>query len=160
MYRMPFGRAKVGALASDSWGNSHMRKLIAGLAVSATLLGTMSGQGMAQETHVVRLYANPNKDDYRFEPASLVVQPNDIVVFRVASGAPHSIVFEGEGLSPGVRGAFNSALEGRSGDLSSPLLTATGKDYRMVVPQVPAGRYRFYCLPHRAYDMRGELVIK
>ena len=30
----------------------------------------------------------------------------------------------------------------------------------MVVPQLPAGSYRFFCLPHRAYDMRGELRIK
>jgi len=158
---MPFGRAKVGAVGlSKAQEDERMRNLITGLAVSVTLLGAMPRQGMGQQTYVVRLYANPTKDDYRFDPATLVVRPNDIVVFRVASGAPHSIVFEGDGLSPGVRGAFNSALEGRSGDLSSPLLTATGKDYRLVVPQVPAGRYRFYCLPHRAYDMRGELVIK
>jgi plastocyanin len=137
-----------------------MRTLALGIASTFGLLCTGASAVEAQATHVVRLIADAAKDDYRFEPASLTVQPNDVVVFRVASGAPHSIVFEGEGLSPGVRGAFNSALERRSGDLSSPLLTATGKDYRLVIPQVPAGSYRFYCLPHRAYDMRGELVIK
>jgi plastocyanin len=51
-------------------------------------------------------------------------------------------------------------MPGRSGELSSPLFTASGTDYRMIVPQVPAGTYPFYCLPHRAYDMRGALVIK
>ena len=137
-----------------------MRNLLVGLGAAAIVLGTSPRLGEAQQTYVVRLYADATMDDYRFEPASLTVHPNDVIVFRVASGAPHSIVFEGGDLSPGVRGAFNSALEGRSGDLSSPLLTATGKDYRLVVPQVPAGRYRFYCLPHRAYDMRGELVIQ
>jgi plastocyanin len=25
---------------------------------------------------------------------------------------------------------------------------------------VPNGTYRFYCLPHRAYDMRGELTVR
>jgi plastocyanin len=137
-----------------------MRNLLVGFGTAAIVLGTLPRLGEAQQTYVVRLHADATKDDYRFEPASLTVHPNDVIVFRVASGAPHSIVFEGGDLSPGVRGAFNSALEGRSGDLSSPLLTATGKDYRLVVPQVPAGRYRFYCLPHRAYDMRGELVIQ
>jgi len=44
--------------------------------------------------------------------------------------------------------------------LSSPLLTGPGTEYRIVVPQVPAGKYGFYCLPHRAYDMRGELTVK
>ncbi|MEP6688159.1 MAG: plastocyanin/azurin family copper-binding protein [Gemmatimonadales bacterium] len=108
----------------------------------------------------MRLIADAGKDDFRFAPSSLTVKPNDVIVFRVASGAPHSIVFEGEGLSPGVRGAFNTAMQGRSGDLSSPLLTAEGKEYRLVVPQVPAGTYAFYCLPHRAYDMRGTLTIE
>jgi plastocyanin len=124
------------------------------------LLGLGAVPASAQATHVVRLIADAGKDDYRFEPATVTVQPNDVIVFRVTSGAPHSIVFEGQGLSPGVRGAINSALPGRSGDLSSPLLTAVGKDYRMVVPQMPTGKYPFYCLPHRAYDMRGEMVVK
>lgn len=114
----------------------------------------------AQGTHVVRLSADAGKDAYRFEPSSLTVQPGDVIVFRVASGAPHSIVFEGEGMSPGVRGAFNTAMPGRSADLSSPLLTSAGKEYRVVVPQVPAGTYAYYCLPHRAYDMRGTITIK
>jgi len=114
----------------------------------------------AQATHVVRLIADPGKQEYRFEPAALVVRPNDLVVFQVASGAPHSVVFEGAGLSPGVRGAINTAMPNRSGDLSSPLLTASGSEYRVIVPQLPAGIYPFYCLPHRAYDMRGQLTVK
>jgi plastocyanin len=131
---------------------------VAGSALALSLM--LAGTAAAQTTHVVRLIADAAKDEYRFEPAALVVRPNDVVVFRVASGAPHSVVFEGGDLSPGVRGAFNSAMPSRSGDLSSPLLTSSGTEYRMVVPQVPAGKYPFYCLPHRAYDMRGELTIK
>ena len=114
----------------------------------------------AQATHVVRMTADASKDAYRFEPSSLTVHSNDVIVFQVGSGAPHSIVFEAEGMSAGVRGAFNSAMRGRSADLSSPLLTAAGKTYRLVVPQVPPGTYAFYCLPHRAYDMRGALVVE
>jgi len=123
-------------------------------------LSAAAAPASAQATHVVRLIADRAKDDYRFEPRATTAQPNDVIIFRVASGAPHSIVFEAGGLSPGVRGAFNAAMPDRSGDLSSPLLTTSGKDYRMVVPQVPPGIYPFYCLPHRAYDMRGRLVIQ
>ena len=57
-------------------------------------------------------------------PPRSVAKPGDVLVFHVVSGAPHSIVFESEGLSPGVRGAINAAMPGRSGELSSPLLTA------------------------------------
>jgi plastocyanin len=136
--------------------NAWVRSWAAVLVLSAGL----SARGFAQATHVVRLVADPNKQEFRFDPSEITVKPNDTVVFRVVSGAPHSVVFEGRGLSPGVRGAFNSAMPRRSGDLSSPLLTAAGKDYQMVVPQVPPGTYPFYCLPHRAYDMRGTLTVE
>lgn len=137
-----------------------MRLISRTLVLVAAIAATVSAPVLAQATQVVRMVADPPKNRYRFEPAELMVRPNDVLVFRVASGAPHSVVFEGEGLSPGVRAALNAAMPGRSGDLSSPLLTATGKEYRIVVPQIPAGVYPFYCLPHRAYDMRGTLTVK
>jgi plastocyanin len=134
-------------------------KLRAG-ALTLACIALASGVASAQATHVVRLVANPANEVYRFEPAEVVARPGDALVFHVVSGAPHSVVYEAEGLSPGVRGAFNSAMPNRSGDLSSPLLTASGGEYKMTVPQVPPGTYPFYCLPHRAYDMRGTLTIK
>jgi len=137
-----------------------MRRFVQMLGLGIALLAPVAADAAAQETHVVRLIGDPAKGEYRFEPSVLAIRPKDLVVFRVASGAPHSVVFEGAGLSPGVRGAINSAMPNRSGELSSPLLTATGREYRMVIPQVPTGTYQFYCLPHRAYDMRGELKIK
>jgi plastocyanin len=109
---------------------------------------------------VVRLIADPVKKEYRFDPSVVSVKPNDVVIFRVVSGAPHSIVFEGGGLSSQARGALNAALVRRAGDLSSPLLTNKGMEYRLVVPSLDPGSYQFYCLPHRAYDMRGELQVK
>lgn len=117
-------------------------------------------KAVAQATRVVRMLAEPSKQRYQFEPSEVTAKPGDVLVFRVAAGAPHSVVFEGDGLSSGVKAALNAAMVGHSADLSSPLLTATGKEYRIVVPQIPTGRYPFYCLPHRAYDMRGVLVVQ
>ena len=83
-----------------------------------------------------------------------------MLVFKLVNGAPHSIVFEARACRPGAREALNGAMPRRSADLSSPLLTENGAEYRMVVPALPPGRYAFFCLPHRAYDMRGELRVK
>jgi len=129
-------------------------------ALTVGLAALWSAPAAAQAIHAIRMIANPANDVYRFEPAEVVASPGEVLVFRVVSGAPHSVVYEGEGLSPGVRGAFNNAMPNRSGDLSSPLLTSSGSEYRMTVPQVPPGVYPFYCLPHRAYDMRGTLRMK
>jgi plastocyanin len=124
------------------------------------LSASLFSRGFAQATHVVRLVADPGKQEYRFEPSVVTVRPNDVVVFRVVSGAPHSVVFEGAGLSSQAHGALNAALVRRAGDLSSPLLTNSGLEYRLVVPSLEPGSYPFFCLPHRAYDMRGELQVK
>jgi plastocyanin len=126
---------------------------------STLLLVAGASSAQAQRRQVVRLEAVPEKDTYRFTPAQITARPGDVLVFQAVRGAPHSIVFEGADLSEATHEAINGAMGRRTGDLSSPLLQSEGAEYRMVVPRVAPGVYRFYCLPHRAYDMRGELHI-
>lgn len=114
----------------------------------------------AQQVHEITMEANPDKEVYRFSPSLVTARAGDVLLFRVTSGAPHSIVFEGTGLSEPAREAWNGAMSRRAGDLSSPLLTQPRAEYRVVVPQVQPGIYHFYCLPHRAYDMRGQLRVR
>jgi len=114
---------------------------------------------VAQRVHEIRMDANPAKEVYRFSPDQVTARPGDVLLFKVASGSPHSIVFETTGLSETGRAALNGAMSRRSADLSSPLLTAEGAEYRIVVPAIAPGTYSFFCLPHRAYDMRGQLRI-
>jgi plastocyanin len=113
----------------------------------------------AQKVHEIRLEANSERETYRFNPAQVTARTGDVLVFRAVSGVPHSIVFESAGLSEQAHEALNGALSRRAGDLSSPLLTLQGAEYRLVVPQLSPGTYQFFCLPHRAYDMRGQLRI-
>lgn len=113
----------------------------------------------AQQVHEVRLIANAEREVYRFSPSVVTARPGDVLVFKAGRGAPHSIVFEAGGLTEATHEAINGAMNRRAGDLSSPLLTAPGAEYRMVVPRMTPGVYHFYCLPHRAYDMRGQLRV-
>ena len=113
----------------------------------------------AQKVHEIRLEANSERETYRFNPDRVTARPGDVLVFRAVSGAPHSIVFESAGLSDEAHEALNGAMSRRAGDLSSPLLTLQGAEYRVVVPQLAPGTYQFFCLPHRAYDMRGQLRV-
>ncbi|HZA98440.1 MAG TPA: plastocyanin/azurin family copper-binding protein [Gemmatimonadales bacterium] len=113
----------------------------------------------AQKVHDIRLEANPEKETYRFTPPLITARPGDVLLFRAGKGVPHSIVFESTGLTEAAHEALNGAMSRRAGDLSSPMLTVAGSEYRIVVPRLPPGIYHFYCLPHRAYDMRGQLRI-
>lgn len=119
----------------------------------------VTSKAVAQKVHEIRLEADPEKEVFRFSPGRVNARPGDVLLFRAVSGTPHSIVFEGGGLSGPAREALNGALSRRSGDLSSPLLTPNGAEYRIVVPALAPGRYDFFCLPHRAYDMRGVLQV-
>jgi plastocyanin len=124
------------------------------------LAGASTSTVAAQSVHEIKLEVNAKEEQYSFTPATVTARPGDVLLFRVANGAPHSVVFEPGGLTPDARAALNGAMPRRSADLSSPLLTENGAEYRIVVPQLPPGTYRFFCLPHRAYDMRGELQVR
>lgn len=112
----------------------------------------------AQTTHQVRLEHDAAQHEYRFNPARITVHAGDVLAFRVTGGGDHSIVFE-DTMSPAAKSALGAAMPRRVGDLAGPLL-GPNAEYRITIPSLPAGEYRFYCLPHRAYDEVGVLVIK
>lgn len=126
--------------------------------VLALVLGT-AGSAVAQKTHVIRMDGNAEREEYTFSPATVTAKAGDILVYRVAGGGNHGITFESS-MPAAARTALNAAMLRRVGDLSGPLLSRGG-EYRITVPAgLPAGRYRFYCLPHRAYDEVGFLVVE
>jgi plastocyanin len=135
-----------------------MKNGLRGIAVLVGLLALGVGPAAAQKVHEIDMVSDGN-GEFRFAPASIAVEQGDVLLFKAVSGAPHSVVFEGKDISPEARQALNQALPRRAGNLSSPLLTE-GSEYRVVVPRLPRGTYRFFCLPHRAYDMRGEITLK
>ncbi|MEP7227571.1 MAG: plastocyanin/azurin family copper-binding protein [Gemmatimonadales bacterium] len=136
-----------------------MRSSLLASLCALLLVSWVTTRAEAQKVHEIRMDANPDKDIFRFTPAEVNARPGDVLLFRAVSGTPHSVVFESAGLSGPAREALNGALSRRSADLSSPLLTPNGAEYRVVVPALPPGNYAFFCLPHRAYDMRGVLQI-
>lgn len=76
------------------------------------------------------------------------------------SGAPHSLGIDPQGLTPAVREAWNRVLPRRVGDLRGPLMHQNDS-YEVVIPRsFPKGKYRVFCLPHRAYDEDLELEVK
>jgi plastocyanin len=135
-----------------------MKRCIRFVAVAAGLLVTGVVQAEAQEVHEIRMVSS-GKGEFRFEPASVKARSGDVLLFRAVGGGPHSVVFQNNGVSPADRERLNEAMPRRAGDLSSPLLI-DGAEYRVVVPDLTAGTYPFFCLPHKAYDMKGEVVVR
>ena len=68
----------------------------------------------AQKLHDIRLEADPQKETYRFTPPLITARPGDVLVFRAGKGVPHSIVFEGSGLTEAAVEALNGAMPRRT----------------------------------------------
>lgn len=127
------------------------------LLTSAMLMG--AAPLAAQTRHLVHVNGDAAKDEYSYSPATITAKPGDVIVFRIDGDGRHAISFE-KNISAAARDALNSGMPNRVGDLSGPLL-AKGKEYVLTLsPQMPAGKYRFFCLPHRAYDEVGWLEVK
>lgn len=130
--------------------------LVAVAALTAALAGAPAAA--AQTVREIRLEHDAASHEYRFNPSAVSAQAGDILVFKVTGGGDHGIAFE-DTMSPAARAALSAAMPRRVADLSGPLIGPRA-EYRITVPALPAGTYRFYCLPHRAYDEVGTLTIK
>ena len=128
---------------------------------AAAVLAFLLSPGLvqAQQRLVIESRADADEESYAYSQETVTVRAGDILIFRGAEGENHAVSFE-KSISPEARQALNAAMPNRVGDLAGPLITA-GKEYRITIPAtLPPGRYRFFCLPHRAYDEVGWLVVE
>ncbi len=110
--------------------------------------------------HRITLTGNPETRKFVFSPAQVTASAGDTLSFVVESGGPHALGFIPEGMPESVRDAWNRAMPRKVGNYRGPLLRDSQR-YVIVIPaRTPAGRYLFFCLAHRAYDMRLVVEIK
>src|SRR5215212_212483 len=100
----------AGTKDSFPFGGGQMREVLRGAGIVVGLLLSTARLGHAQRVHEIRMEANADKDVYRFSPAQVTARPGDVLLFKVASGPPHSIVFEDASLSETARAALNGAM--------------------------------------------------
>ena len=124
----------------------------------ALALAVVTTPALAQERRVIRVVEDEAAGEFRYEPAAVEAAPGDILIFRMVSGGNHAVSFERD-IPAEARRLLNQAMPGRVGELAGPLV-AEGREYRIPLPAaLPAGRYRFFCLPHRAYDEAGVVTV-
>jgi plastocyanin len=122
------------------------------------------GAGLIWEATVDR--KDVRLDNNRFSPSIITARPGDTLVFTNGRGGPHNVQFADDAITDQVHRLIDSAMPDRpkaqwSRDvaLAGPLLVLDGETYKVVVPALPPGRYRFFCAPHVGGGMRGELVV-
>ncbi|HEU4700167.1 MAG TPA: plastocyanin/azurin family copper-binding protein [Gemmatimonadales bacterium] len=97
----------------------------------------------------------------RYVPAEIEVKPGDQIVFKNGEGGPHNVSFWGDSIPSGAAQALQSGMPDQTEPLHGPLLVENGATYTITIPAAaPEGEYKFYCLPHLAMGMKGEMKVK
>jgi len=97
---------------------------------------------------------------FRFEPNHLEIASGDTLIFEVVSGQPHDVAFDTVGVAPMSVRQLSMHLQDQIAPLAGPLLAKSGERYMVTFDGVAPGRYAFYCLPHQALQMKGEVVVR
>jgi cytochrome c oxidase cbb3-type subunit 2 len=125
---------------------------------SATSGAAKPAPRRARATIVVRMVGDAT--GYRFEPASVTAHAGDVVRFVNVSGGPHSVAFWADSVPPSATATLQKNMGKTLGPLSGSLVTAPNAAYPVSLAGLPAGTYRYYCLPHLAMKMTGRINLR
>ena len=115
-------------------------------------------QRKAATTITVKLIGDAK--GYRFDPARIVAHVGDVVVFQSQIGGPHNVTFWQDSIPAGAASQLQANMSGTTGPLTGSLILNTGDSYTVPLAKLTPGTYKFYCLPHLAFGMRGEIVVQ
>ena len=97
---------------------------------------------------------------YRFVPASVTAHVGDVVRFVNKIGGPHNITFWPDSIPAGAQRQLQSGMANTTGPLTGPLLINPGDATTVSLAGVAPGTYKFYCMPHLALGMKGQIIVQ
>ena len=97
---------------------------------------------------------------YRYEPTTLTIKRGDAVRWTLVSGPPHNVTFWSDSIPQGGSSQLQANMPNTMAPLSSPLESTIGATYTISFAGVPAGSYKYYCMPHLAMGMKAQLTVQ
>ena len=97
---------------------------------------------------------------YKYVPDQLTIKSGDVVRFHNVSGGPHNVSFWADSVPGGAADALKAGMPDQMAPLEGSLLTEVNGIYTVTFANAPAGEYKFYCLPHLALGMKGNLTVQ
>ena len=97
---------------------------------------------------------------YRFDPATVTIKKGDAVRWTVVSGPPHNVTFWPDSIPQGASAQLGANMPQTMAPLSGPLESTIGGTYTVSFAGVPAGTYKYYCTPHLAMGMKGQVTVQ
>ena len=109
-------------------------------------------------THEVKMIGDAQ--GYRFDPANITIKAGDGIKFTTVSGGPHNVAFDPAVIPADVQGQLDANISDKMGQLASALKTNAGESVTVSFANIKAGKYPFFCTPHLALGMKGEVTVQ
>lgn len=110
--------------------------------------------GASHEIQMVQ--QGPNS--YKFVPDNITIKTGDAVVFKGVSGLSHDVAFYPDSIPAGAADVLNKNITDKPQDLATPLIN-DGQSVTVSFAGAPAGTYKYYCIPHMAFGMKGTITV-
>jgi plastocyanin len=140
----PAGQPAAGASASAPAGGAAA--------------GTVAMKPPTGKTVEVKMIGDAS--GYRYDPASLTIKEGDALKFTVVSGPPHNVSFYADSIPAGANAQLSANMPNPMSPLTSPLFNNPGESYTVSFAGVPKGVYKFFCTPHQALGMHGQVTVQ
>ncbi len=127
-------------------------------AAGAAAAPTGTAQAVTGKTWDVKMVGDAS--GYKYDPSTLTIKVGDGIKFTVASGPPHNVTFWPDSIPSGAAGQLSANMPNTTAQLTSPLLMNPNDTYVVSFAGVPAGTYKFYCTPHLALGMHGQVTVQ
>ena len=125
---------------------------------SAPAAGTAAAAPATGKTWEVKMIGDAS--GYKYDPANLTIKEGDAVKFTVVSGPPHNVSFYPDSIPAGAQAQLSANMPNPMSPLTSPLFNNPGESYTVSFKGVPKGTYKFFCTPHQALGMHGQLTVQ
>jgi plastocyanin len=126
-------------------------------AVTPAPTGAVSAAPVTGTTHVVNMVGDAT--GYRYEPANITAKAGDAIQFVFVSMGPHNVAFDPATIPAGSKDQLWANMP-NSVDGSSQMLMNPNETWTLSLGNLPAGKYPFFCTPHLAMNMKGEITIQ
>ena len=134
----------------------------AGASASAPAGGAATGSAtaMAPTGKTVEVKMIGDASGYKYDPSTLTIKQGDAVKFTVVSGPPHNVSFYADSIPAGANAQLSANMPNPMSPLTSPLFNNPGESYTVSFAGVPKGTYKFFCTPHQALGMHGQVTVQ
>jgi plastocyanin len=100
---------------------------------------------------------------YKFVPNNLTIKSGDVVHFHSKSGGVHNVQFYPDSIPANVPGAIKAlavAPPEKGGSIVNESMKSEGETFDLSFAGAPTGDYKFFCAPHHALGMVGEIKVQ